>query len=294
MSSSPSQNQQEPSGLLHVLASVFSGVLFGMFLSRLRTSASKPSYDTRESIQPKNVSTQQEPPSTVVGLSEFLPPKADHRCPHSRTDNTPQWKKKTEIAAVVIASGLLVVNILVTIGTWKAANAAKEGVELTRRQVVESQEAIIAPEESGGFGGFSFFADRVGTVGFTLKNIGHVTAVNVTINFTAQLISLPEKRPVKEILSNKFCEPLIPVFAVGKRENVHQFTLPLSEQDRVFIKELSQTVEVTGELSYENGFGNTYKIPICSRWLETQGTSTCGNWDLAYMAVIDSRRKQKH
>jgi hypothetical protein len=47
--SSSSQNSREPRGLLYILASVFSGVLFGLFFSQLRT----PLQDSHEFIQPQ-------------------------------------------------------------------------------------------------------------------------------------------------------------------------------------------------------------------------------------------------
>ena len=50
MSSSPPQNSEEPSGLLKTLAAVFSGVLFGLFLSKISTPIQEPI----NSISPKS------------------------------------------------------------------------------------------------------------------------------------------------------------------------------------------------------------------------------------------------
>jgi hypothetical protein len=132
MLSLPSQNPDEPPGLLKILASVFSGVLFGLFLSKFDT----PTENDRESVHPKNNPRSE----TTLGSSQIpvttqVPPTpSQHYQPDRRKDNTPPWKKKAEIAAVSIAGGLLLINIFVIIGSWRAANAAKEAADWTKRQ----------------------------------------------------------------------------------------------------------------------------------------------------------------
>jgi hypothetical protein len=103
MPSSPSQNPDEQPGLLKILASVFSGVLFGWFFSKLDT----PAKDNGEPIHPKDNPR----PETSLGALQIpvtpqIPPTpAQHYQPDRRKDNTPRWKKWTEIVAVSIAGG---------------------------------------------------------------------------------------------------------------------------------------------------------------------------------------------
>lgn len=133
--SSPSQNSPEPRGLLHILASAFSGVLFGLFLSKLNTPSNDPTHRNRESAHPKDNPGPETTRSPLqIPITSQVPPAPAHYYPDSRKDNTPPWKKWTEIVAVGVACGLLIANVIVTIGTWRAANAAKDAADWSGHQ----------------------------------------------------------------------------------------------------------------------------------------------------------------
>src|SRR5262249_15624207 len=77
------------------------------------------------------------------------PPDSKYHGPDRRKDNTPKWKKKTELGALVIALLLLLVNIFMGWGNWRAANAAKDAAKtaastltLSKRHIEDSDEAI--------------------------------------------------------------------------------------------------------------------------------------------------------
>ena len=128
MPSSPSQNPDEQPGLLKILASVFSGVLFGLFLSKFDT----PTKNDGEPIHPKD---NPRPETTLGSLQvpatpQVPPTPTQHYYPDRRKDSTPRWKKWTEIVAVCIAGGLLIANAFVTVGTWKAAKAARDAARI--------------------------------------------------------------------------------------------------------------------------------------------------------------------
>ena len=63
--------------------------------------------------------------------------------PDRRKDNTPKWKKTTEIRGVWIAGGLLLVNIGVVIATWLSANAARSAAETTAKQLESSERPWV-------------------------------------------------------------------------------------------------------------------------------------------------------
>src|SRR5208283_756059 len=124
MPSSPSRNSDEPPGLLKILGAVFSGVLFGVFLSKFKT----PTKDDDETVHPKDSSRPETTlsPSQVAITPQIPPSPTQHRYPDRRKDNTPPWRKRAEIAAIVIAFGLLIVNCVVSYASWKTARVAEQ------------------------------------------------------------------------------------------------------------------------------------------------------------------------
>ena len=143
--SSQPQNSPEPSGLLQTLAAAFSGVLFGWFLSKIAAPSDAPSENDRESVEPQykprpdeNLGRGQAQPVSPIPPS----PRQQYQ-PNRGKDDAPQWKKKTEIAAVCIAGGLLIANIFVTWGTWKAANAAADANNANREALEIVQRPFI-------------------------------------------------------------------------------------------------------------------------------------------------------
>jgi hypothetical protein len=115
--------------------------LFGLFLSKLNAPTNDPGEDDSGSVHPQNNSTPETPlrqfqrPTTP----QIPPTTTEHYYPDRRKDNTPPWKKRTEIAAVIIAGVLIAANVFVTIGTWRAANASKSTAETAAKQMEVSE-----------------------------------------------------------------------------------------------------------------------------------------------------------
>lgn len=202
--SSTSQNSPEPSGLLRILWAAFSGVLFGVFLSKLKP----PAKGSSESIHPQNNSDPEKSlsPRTPLPIPPVPPTPTEHYQPDRRKDNTPKWKVWTEIAAVGIAGALLVANIFVTVGTWKAAIAAKSAaetaakqLELTDRPWVTVDMFINSPLISTDNGVQMDFV-------FVPKNIGHSPAQNVSIN--PHLVPIFIGEDVRE-MQKRICESAV-------------------------------------------------------------------------------------
>lgn len=127
MPSSSHQNSEEPSGLLGTLATVFSGVLFGLFLSKLRA----PIQESSESVCPEDTPEEKNryrhtEPATI---SQIPPTPAQQNPTDRKKDDTPLWKKIIEIAALPIAIGLLLVNFF--------------QLRLTQEQVHKGQRAYL-------------------------------------------------------------------------------------------------------------------------------------------------------
>jgi len=68
--------------------------------------------------------------ATVRPHVSYVPPTtSQYHGPDRRKDNTPKWKKKAEIIALVTAILLLLVNGFIGGANWRSANAAKNAVE---------------------------------------------------------------------------------------------------------------------------------------------------------------------
>jgi hypothetical protein len=141
MSSSQHQNSDEPSGLLRTVVAVFSGVLFGVFLSKLRTPIKK--------------SGKSEPPQEYTGEERsdrpFQPPIVTKIAPappqqneaNGTKDDTPPWKKIAERSIAVATVGLLVINIFVFCATKKAADAARDSANTAGESLHSVERAYM-------------------------------------------------------------------------------------------------------------------------------------------------------
>jgi hypothetical protein len=106
---------------------------------------------TSESITPdetaeiKNPSTEG-PPSIVP----HIPPTPPNSPPTSNAsrDNTPTWKKVLEFIAIGIAIALLIVNVLQTFATKKAADAAKVAADTATDTLRKSVEQFRIDERA--------------------------------------------------------------------------------------------------------------------------------------------------
>ena len=148
---SSSQNSPERPGLLYILFSVL-GVLW--LFSQFRA----PHNYSRESIHPQDTPEDEykSGKATPRGMLMAQPPRNTENTRERRKRKTPWW----EIAAVLIALGLLVVNIFLWCATKKAAEAAKGAADtainsfnMAKRHAEDTDEAIFGPQPS---------ADRLG------------------------------------------------------------------------------------------------------------------------------------
>ncbi|MGC2464069.1 MAG: hypothetical protein WA517_02665 [Candidatus Acidiferrum sp.] len=104
MPSSQNQNSDEPLGLLHILAAVFSGVLFGLFLSKLKT----PIQESVNSISPNveaddtNQKTQPESPFATNSPPSQSSPDNPCKCCHHKT---PRWKIAVDVGMLLATVG---------------------------------------------------------------------------------------------------------------------------------------------------------------------------------------------
>jgi hypothetical protein len=269
MPSSPSQNPDEPSGLLTILVSVFSGFLFGLFFSKLDT----PAKDNGESVHPKNNPR----PETTLGQLQVpaapqIPPTPTKQYyPDRRKDNTPRWKKWTEIVAVGIAGGLLIANGFVTVGTWKAAKATKDSVDLARKNAHFDQRAWLGIS----YGPQTYKINEPFAVTLEVVDTGRTPSRNVNGVAVTYFLKTGEKIPpfiydhrtsidlgtMLPGIKQSAVSHLIPI-GVPKDKPIQ----PLNISDSMYraLTSGSGYILVYGRLEYDSVFGAHHWITFCA------------------------------
>jgi hypothetical protein len=118
---------------------------------------------------------------------------------------TPRWKGPLEAGAVMIALGLLILNLGQLRATQQAANAAKSAAEITARQLELSQRPWISIDTfvvspltftPGG-------AAQV-TLKFAIRNVGSTPAKGLSVQSEMYIASRDNQDPVME--RSKVCE----------------------------------------------------------------------------------------
>jgi hypothetical protein len=109
------------------------------------------------------------PSSRSIGAENGISPTAHtitYKCEHE----TPPWKKKLEYAAVVVALGLLLINIFLWCATKKSADTAHDALAIGERAYVTigrpdgTVADIVWPEEGTGNAGLIVYFQNNGRV----------------------------------------------------------------------------------------------------------------------------------
>jgi hypothetical protein len=172
MTSSPSQNPDEPSGLLHTLAIVFSGFLFGFFLSKLKA----PIQDSAEPIHPQdstgNRKTEAKPPLPVAVTIESYPPPTVSEEEKANKGEEKFLKRGNFVAGCITA--LITMGILCV--TWNYTNYAKgqlDGFKQSQRAILIMKVYAITDSVERG---------KPLNIHCTITNIGLTAATNIGIS----------------------------------------------------------------------------------------------------------------
>jgi len=147
------------------------------------TDASQESIQQSGSSKPEIASASTTP--------EVPPTLAEHYQPDRRKDSTPPWKKRSEIAAIMIAFGLLVVNIFALLAAKKAADAAMKSADTTKQQLEMSERPWVtiainfdeSPHSHSPGASLTFNSDGTASLNASVvvKNVGHSIAKFVYI-----------------------------------------------------------------------------------------------------------------
>jgi len=156
--SSPSQNSGQPPGLLRTLFAAFSGVLFGLFLSKLKT----PQQQSANSISPKEKSDDENDDRDKLSpfAAQIPPNKANSenacKCCHHKT---PWWKITLEIGMLLATTGAFIAAAIYASVSHKMWVEMQTQTELSERPWINivdvktiGNNALIPALSFQGFG----------------------------------------------------------------------------------------------------------------------------------------------
>jgi hypothetical protein len=169
MSSLPSQNPDEPSGLLKILGAFFSGVLFGLFFSKLRAPIEQPirTDRTQDNAEDERRGGQNIPDQPVRVVVERLPPSnppTHEQQAEKKRDRRPQW---WIFIVNIFTLAAVIVYACITAKLW---HTAEKQIELGERAWVGIDTKAVVNQIGPDF-----------NVQYVVKNVGHSAALIVII-----------------------------------------------------------------------------------------------------------------
>jgi hypothetical protein len=229
----------------------------------------QPEQDPGEAIAPKKNTEIEDP--LAVRQSETVPhippsPTNSPQSPAASQDNTPPWKKKLEIVAIVVAVGLLIVNIFQMWATQKAANATRDSVTLASDTAIRQLRAYVGLHQVGVMGITN--REPFG-VGFAFVNHGQTPASNVNMKGVVDLLPypLPEDFALPETPDRARQDGVIfpnetnPMVGwVWERKNP---PLTVNEKGRLFVKTTTEEAYAHGTVTYRDIFGVLRRTTFC-------------------------------
>jgi hypothetical protein len=260
---------------------------------------SHPIEDGSKAVEPQKTASPESgfgQPDPAIAPQVPPSPAQEHQ-PERRKDNTPAWKKTAEIAAILIAGGLLVVNIFALSAAKKAANAAQSAAKtasdqtaLLRDQLSGTlaaaipQEPPYPPTITNDLKHLKFTG-----IGFNFSNVGKVSAKHFIAEATMTRESLPGFQPLGDPQHKEITQAdMRPHEQNGQHGIVSDGylkfeTAEFSEADLWRLGHYGETVEIKGHFQYDNGFKETITQPFCFIFVKVQnetfehGTVGTGN-----------------
>jgi len=164
------------------------------------------------------------------------------------------------VIALYIYSGQLTEMRKSTKAAQDAADAAKESVDLARKQMEDISAAVI--EITKGVS-VSFPVAPFGETRINLRNSGHIIAHDVHVSIS---LSVKDKdrhlRPRRVVFSKTETIPAIaPSMLEDRPDRIYSFELSQAEYRRLMTA--MDCAYIEGSIDYENGFGTRTKQPFC-------------------------------
>ncbi|HUC42235.1 MAG TPA: hypothetical protein VL913_00685 [Candidatus Micrarchaeaceae archaeon] len=198
------------------------------------------------------------------------PPKSGNA--NGGKHNTPFWEK----LAVLIALGLLIVNIFQMRATQKSANAAKSSAEMEKRTAEKRDEAISRVE-----GDIAVGSDVFQTF---VNNSGNVSARRLSGHVEISLNKLPSNERIRLLTSFDIRPQDIP----SQKSLQHFDNTGISHAEWEDIINMHDSLVETSTVQYDNGFDRLVMVPRCYVMVWTPSPNDPNN--RAHGAGLDCER----
>jgi hypothetical protein len=206
----PSQNSPEPRGLLGILASAFSGVLFGWFFSKLKTPIQQSAESPHPQSHTDDSRTQTQPPLPIAVRIESYPPPTVSK--EEQTER--KWRNRREwgnlvatLFTALFAGGLLVITYVYAKYTYKMwqemqtqTRTAQQQLEATQRPWIKIID-VVPTGNNPIVGGLSF--QKIGPYK-DAPDIRVQATIQVKLSFTNVGHSVAEVTPTMELFTPQF------------------------------------------------------------------------------------------
>jgi hypothetical protein len=231
--------------VLRALVVVSSFVLTGLFFTKM----SAPNDDSSEPLHPGNPPERETPTRRTAERKVLMvQPPTNSDTPEDRPQRKSPWWEK---AAVLIALGLLIVNIYQMRATQKSADAAKSSADMEKRTAEKRDEAICHAE-----GQVSVGSDVYETF---VHNTGNVTARGLNGHVEITLNSLPSNKRIRLLTSFDITpQDLASLQGFRRSDN-----MGISREEWEDVINTHDTLVETSTLQYDNGFDRRVLTPRC-------------------------------
>jgi hypothetical protein len=265
--SSSSQNSSERQGLLYILLSAFA-----FFSGWSSAKLSAPNQDVGKTIPPQD-STGEESncrqfQSAIVSEMRPSPPKDTGT--DKRKDHTPLWKKLIEWGTLLVAIGLLVVNIYQMSATKKAANAAKDSVDIARKNAHFDQRAWLGIT----YGTYKYTVNQIFGATYDVTDTGKTPARNVNGMAVTRFMRIGDTPSFTyEHGTTVELGTMLPNVRVGavswlippnvRKEDPIQ-AMKISDEMSRALKDGGGYMMIYGNIGYDSVFGAHHRIKFCA------------------------------
>jgi hypothetical protein len=237
-----------------------------------------------------------QPPQRVTISSVPSPPEAitDYYAAENRSRPENTLRNRMRLGLDI---GAFIAAVLAAIFTYRALSQTQKQTTLMHNQMVGTQGAALGLLTSLGEPGLDVSID----------NYGMVTSKNTFLAITVSERELPSGRVI-ESKEHTFGPLAIPSRPSAARSAFQERIIPSKTWTIAGFKqfdELQATVRVEGALSWDNGFDESFRVPICQSYLAIPITNAagqvvrpaqfvpCSDFDQAMSSAIKRKQEQE-
>ncbi len=221
--------------------------------------ADDPHKESPESESQTDDSSNKGSPSQPISSAKVQVPQStiNHNDSQKHKQECRQrWKFRFQTLTVIVITLYTIIAGIQACQMRRATEAARESTDLLRKQLVGTQAANVALR-------LSIYPNNALSVMFDHRGV--VAAREVRFVFHAIRKRIPGLEEIEAAITHTAYEPILSpqqIYA-PKEYSLPGFTPSVMDA----IRRTEQTIMVTGQFSYDNGFGDMHREEICMYWL---------------------------